>query len=253
MRILLVNDDGVHADGIKVLEKIARTLSDDVWVVAPETQKSGASHSLTVDAPLRVSSHGPQRFAVSGTPTDCMLIGSRHLVEGRPPDLVLSGINEGSNLGEDVSYSGTVAAAKEATLLGMRAIALSQERDSKGRLDWKAAERHAPDLIRRIITLDWGKGVLVNINFPARPPGDVKEVRIVSQGRRDLQIAIDRRTDPRGRDYFWILDRTGGTMGKGTDLAAIEQGAIAVTPLHLDHTYRPALARFRQHLNGAIT
>ena len=252
-RILLANDDGIHAKGLAVLEAIAHALSDDVWVVAPETQQSGASHSLTVDAPLRVSHHGPQRFAVNGTPTDCLLVGSRHLVEGRPPDLVLAGINEGSNLGEDVSYSGTVAAAKEATLLGMRAIAFSQERDSKGRLDWKTVERHAPDLIRRIIELEWGRGVLVNVNFPARAPNAVSGVWIASQGQRDLQIAIDQRTDPRGRDYFWIMDRSGGTVRKGTDLAAVAAGAIAVTPLHLDHTFRPAMTRFRRHLAGGTS
>src|SRR5437879_8802108 len=143
-RILISNDDGIRSPGIKVLEKIARDLSDDVWVVAPEQEQSGASHSLTTRRPLRMREVARRRYAVDGTPTDSVLIAVKRLLRDRPPDLVLSGINAGSNVGEDMTYSGTVAAAMEATLLGIPAIALSQ--DYRGRdIPWQTGQTRPPD------------------------------------------------------------------------------------------------------------
>jgi 5'-nucleotidase len=236
-RILVTNDDGIGAPGLKVLEKIARSLSRDVWVVAPEVEQSGAAHSLTLRRPLRVRRLSPRRFAVDGTPTDCVLLAVNHLMDERRPDLVLSGINAGSNLGEDVTYSGTVAAAMEATLLDIRSIALSQARGRQS-YAWRLALEHGADVIRRLVSVPWAAGVLMNVNFPCLAKGDVNGVQVTRQGRRAANIEVAQATDPRGRRYLWIGDfSSDNPLRPGTDLAAVRDGAIAVTPLHLDLTH----------------
>src|SRR5229473_1076171 len=154
-RILISNDDGIASPGLKVLEAIARDLSDEVWVVAPEQEQSGASHSLTTRRPLRMREVARRRYAVDGTPTDCVLIAVKRLLRDRLPDLVLSGINAGSNLGEDLTYSGTVAAAMEATLLGIPAMALSQDYRNGQDIPWQTSEAFAPEVIRRLLRLPW--------------------------------------------------------------------------------------------------
>src|ERR1700674_2938547 len=166
-RILVSNDDGIASPGIALLEKIARNLADDVWVVAPEQEQSGASHSLTTRHPLRLREVAERRYAVDGTPTDCVLLAIKRLLRDRPPDLVLSGINAGSNIGEDLTYSGTVAAAMEATLLGIPAMALSQEYRDGHRLHWETGEAIALEVIRRLLGEPWPDSTLYNINFPA--------------------------------------------------------------------------------------
>jgi 5'-nucleotidase len=167
MRILITNDDGIHAPGLEACEKIARTLSDDVWIVAPETDQSGVSHSLSLNDPLRLRELGKRRFAVKGTPTDCDIMGARHLMKERP-DLVLSGVNRGRNAAEDVSYSGTVAGAIEGTVLGIPSFSLSQAFSSgtKHMPFWDTAITFAPDLIRRVLDAGMPRDVLVNVNFP---------------------------------------------------------------------------------------
>ena len=147
MRILVSNDDGIRARGLKVLEAIAKELSDDVWVVAPETEQSGAGHSLTLHRPVRVRRISARRLAIDGTPTDCVLLAINTLIPGPPPDLVLSGVNRGSNVADDVTYSGTIAAAMEATILGVPAIALSQEYGDPARVKWGTVRHHAPDVL----------------------------------------------------------------------------------------------------------
>lgn len=238
-RILVTNDDGVNAHGIRTLEQIARTMSEDVWVVAPESNNSGAGHSLTLTRPLRVRRAGPRHFAVDGTPTDCVLLGLQRLVEGRAVDLVLSGINHGGNLADDVTYSGTIAAAMEATLLGVRAIAFSQVCKSRQRIKWTPAETFAPDLIGRLAGMDWPRDMLVNVNFPDKAARAVRGVKVTRQGKRKLGDEIVQRRDPRGEPYFWIgAARNEAAVTDGTDLAAIEAGYVSVTPIHLDMTHR---------------
>lgn len=245
-RILVTNDDGINAPGLKVLEKVARALSHDVWVVAPEMEQSGAGHSLTLRRPLQVRKIAERRFAVDGTPTDCVLLAVNRLVGERKPDLVLSGINRGANLGEDVTYSGTIAAAMEATLLELPAIALSQLRSGQT-VHWQTAAMHAADVVRRLVSIGWPKGVLMNVNFPAVAAGAVKGVRVVRQGRRISGIEVVPATDPSGRPYLWIGDFTSDeSVGKDTDLDATRHGAIAVTPLHLDLTHGVALKRLKE-------
>jgi 5'-nucleotidase len=245
LRILVTNDDGIHAPGLAAMERIAAALSDDVWVVAPETEQSGASHSLTLHHPLRLRHIGGQRYAVLGTPTDCVAMGVLEVLKDKRPDLVLSGVNRGSNIADDVTYSGTVAGAMEGTVLGIPSIALSQTY-SKGpdsRTPWETAEHHAPGLIRRLAAKGWPVGVLININFPDVAPDAVRGTEVTVVGRRDQSLLyVDARIDARQVPYYWLgFKRVPGKPGEGTDLKAIERGAISVTPLHLDLTHKEAL------------
>ena len=186
MRILITNDDGIHAEGLDICEKIARSLSDDVWVVAPEYDQSGVAHSLSLNNPLRLRQVAERRFAVRGTPTDCIIMGARHLLSGKGPDLVLSGVNRGSNVGEDVIYSGTVAGAVEGTMLGIPSLALSQafRSVSGGEPHWETSLHFAPDITRRIVAEGALRDVLINVNFPDCPPEEVKRIVVTAQGRR---------------------------------------------------------------------
>ena len=247
-RILVTNDDGIHAPGLKVLETIARRLGGEVWVVAPETNQSGASHSLTLSRPLRIRRISARHYAVDGTPTDCVLLALQKILDGAA-DLVLSGVNHGSNLGEDVTYSGTVAAAMEATVLGVRAVALSQSCRNGHPVKWGTAERFAPAILERLCAAPWPEGVLVNINFPDRVSASVEGVRVTRQGKRKVGDALVERIDPRGEPYYWIgALREEERWAEGTDLAAIADGYISVTPVHLDLTHHQSLESFRKIL-----
>jgi 5'-nucleotidase len=248
-RILVSNDDGISALGIKTLERIAGAVSDDVWVVAPETNQSGAAHSLTLTRPLRVRRHGERHFSVDGTPTDCVLIALQRIVEGPPVDLVLSGINHGANLGEDVTYSGTVAAAMEATLFKVPAVALSQICEDRQHIKWPTAERFAPEVIERLLSMPWPPDVLMNVNFPDLVAEDVLGVRVTTQGKRKIGDTLLERVDPRGEPYLWIgALREDVHPGEGTDLAAVAAGYVSVTPVHLDMTHHPSLDDLRRRL-----
>ena len=245
MRILLTNDDGIEAPGMAALEQIAAQLSDDVWVVAPAEEQSGTGHSLTLTAPIRLKQLGDKRFAVRGTPTDAVMMAVGHVMTDHRPDLLLSGVNRGPNMAEDVTYSGTVSAAMEGCLAGVPSIALSQAMaDYKvGQEDFGPARSHGADIVRRLVAAGWPAGVLINVNFPARVTADPPVV-LARQGFRDYgNIHIDARVDPRGFPYFWFgYGREMETPGVETDLHALRSGAIAVTPLHLDLTHDATLA-----------
>jgi 5'-nucleotidase len=239
-RILLSNDDGIAAPGLKLLEKIARKLSRDVWVVAPELEQSGAGHSLTLRRPLRIRQTGRRRFAVDGTPTDAVLLGINHLLKDHKPDLMLSGINRGGNMGEDVTYSGTIAAAMEATLLDVPSIAFSLYTVPGAPEQWKTAEAMAPEIITRLVAASWPKNVLINVNFPNRVPDEVGGIQIVHQGRRKLGDQLGERVDMRGEHYYWIGPlRQQSVAREGTDIWAVENGFVSITPLDLDLTHEP--------------
>jgi 5'-nucleotidase len=250
MRILVTNDDGIHAPGLKLLEDIAAQLSDDVWVVAPETDQSGVSHSLSLNDPLRLREIEEKRFAVKGTPTDCVIMAIRHVVREARPDLVLSGVNRGQNVAEDVTYSGTVAGAMEGTILGVPSIALSQAYGPGGRnaIKWRCAETHAPVIVRKILAQGIPKDILVNVNFPDCEPGEVRGVAITAQGQRSQELLrIDERVDGRGNPYFWIAFARGKHIpANGTDLWALADRRISVTPLRLDLTDEPTLTQYAQ-------
>lgn len=255
IRILLSNDDGINAPGLKALEKIAAELSDDVWVVAPETEESGASRKLTLTQPLRLREVSKRRYAVQGTPTDSVLMAVIHILKGQRPDLVLSGVNRGSNIADDVTYSGTIAAAMEGTGLGIPSIALSQSYGfEEGKpVKWSCAEHHGPWLIRRLLEVGWPKDVLINVNFPDVLPQSVEKVEVTMQGKRDQSLAnIMERVDARGNPYFWLgFTRLRSNPPEGTDLRAIYDGRISVTPLHLNLTEERARKVLAQHLDGA--
>ena len=235
-RILISNDDGVNAEGIAMLERIARTLSDDVWVVAPEHEQSGAGHSLSLHKPLRVRQVSERRFAVDGTPTDSVLLAVMEVMKGKRPGLMLSGINRGSNLAEDVTYSGTVSAAMEATLLEIPSIAFSNQ--INGAVDWSVPEHYTADIIRKLAATDIPHDRLINVNFPAVKLAAVKGLKLCPQGRRRLDDNLDRRVDPQGRNYIWI----GGQRTQAfhdhpeSDFEQIREGYITITPLSLDMT-----------------
>jgi 5'-nucleotidase len=252
MRILITNDDGIYAPGLNACERIARELSDDIWIVAPESDQSGVSHSLSLNDPLRLREVGERHFAVKGTPTDCVIMGVRHVMK-QAPDLVLAGVNRGRNAAEDVTYSGTVAGAMEGTVLGIPSFALSQSyaASTKQTPHWDTAIKFAPNLIRKVLAAGMPKDVLVNINFPDCVPGEVAGVAVTVQGKRDQELLrIEARHDGRGNPYYWIAFGRGGIAGAapGSDLAALSEKRISVTPLRLDLTDEPFMTRLAEVL-----
>jgi 5'-nucleotidase len=246
MRILITNDDGAGAHGLTVLHQIAKALSQDVWIVAPEMNQSGASHALTLQVPLRYREIGERAFAVRGTPADCVIMGVRHVMKDNPPDLILSGVNHGANLAEDVSYSGTIAGAMEGTLLGVRSIAMSLTVgfDPEGKQHWKTPLEHGPGLVEKLLAATWAPGVLMSINYPDLAPEKVAGVVATFQGRRDQGgLHIEERADTWGDPYFWVgYERRLAEPPAGSDLRAIADGMISITPLSLNLTHEPVRA-----------
>ncbi len=250
-RALLVNDDGIDSVGIKLLEEIVRTFTDDVWVVAPDEEKSGFSHSISMTVPIRLRELDDRHFAVKGTPTDCVLLAIYELMGDEPPTVIISGINRGANLAEDITYSGTAAAAMEGALLGVRSIALSQVFTIGAGTHWDTARRYAPPILATLMSCDWEPGSFVNVNFPDAPPDQVSGTRVTTQGRRlPGSFRPVRRLDERHFPYYWIkLSYQTGDLAAGTDLHAIAENAISVTPMHLDLTANV----FRQYLDKALS
>src|ERR1700716_3773368 len=251
MRILVTNDDGINSEGIDVCAEIGRALSDDVWVVAPEFDQSGVSHSLSLNDPLRLRQVEERRFAVKGTPTDCVIMGAKHILKDQPPELVLAGVNRGRNAGEDVIYSGTVAGAVEGTILGIPSVALSQSYKSRSGQPpfWETAIRFAPDIIRRVLAAGIPRDVLININFPDCAPSEVKGIAVTNQGRnRQDRLQIDARQDGRGNNYYWIayVRVRGQQPAGGGDIFALADNRIAVTPLRLDMTDEPFMTKLAE-------
>lgn len=251
-RILITNDDGVHAAGIKLLAKIASAISDDVWIVAPETEQSGVAHSLTLHQPVRIKQYGDKQYSVSGTPTDSVMFAHQVIMVDTPPDLVFSGINIGSNVGDDVTYSGTVAGAMEATLLNVPAIAFSQffaeEKDLEN--GWKTAEHFAPQVIDRLLKMTWQDGVFMNVNFPACRPNQVQGIAAVPQGKRVFKVNLHERLDPKKRTYYWIGSNRNEAMTENCDVDLLSKDYVTITPLHLDLTQHAMLASMRDVFDG---
>lgn len=249
MRILCTNDDGIYARGLESLEKIARELSDDVWVVAPQEEQSGAARALTLAKPVRVRQYNERRFAVSGTPSDCVLMALDKILPEKP-DLILSGVNNGQNLAEDITVSGTIAAAFQGMSLGVPSLALSLARFDRDKAKWGTTEALGPGIVRKLLEAGWPSDVVVNVNFPDREAGDVTGVEVTRQGHRDaFQLFAEERKDLRGGTYYWY-----GYTGQlsdppaGSDLKAIYDGRISITPVHLALTHEGAVAS----LSGAF-
>jgi 5'-nucleotidase len=230
-RILVTNDDGIFSEGLLVLEDALRAFAD-VVVVAPDREQSAVSHALTIRHPLRATPLAPERWAVDGTPTDCVNLGVLHLSRRKLPDLVVSGINFGSNLGEDVTYSGTVSAAFEASIRGIPSIAISQQLGEG--MSFGRAAAFAAELARSLLSAPRRKSPwILNVNVPVGEPAGVEVVRL---GRRELSASVVAKKDPRGQSYYWIGQIAPGRLEKGTDFEAIGRNRITVTPLHLDLT-----------------
>ncbi|MEM6846475.1 MAG: 5'/3'-nucleotidase SurE [Pseudomonadota bacterium] len=235
MRILITNDDGARADGIKLLEEIARTFTDDVWLVAPESDQSGVSHAISLHEPLRIHQETERHFYINGTPADCAVLGVEHILD-RKPDLVLSGVNRGGNMADSIAYSGTVGAAMTALLMGVRSMALSQFLQSPT-IHWETAKAYAVPLIERLLTIDWPRPVCPNINFPACPPEEVKGVRVCRPGHGYIGgVNVEQRFDMRGGAYHWLQFRRSNDVHEDPtcDLALLRQNYVTITPLRLD-------------------
>lgn len=250
MRILLTNDDGFYAKGIKQLKDVLKD-DNDVCVVAPDRERSATSHSLTLDFPLRINKKGEEEYTVDGTPTDCVLVAVHGLMKGNLPELIISGINHGANMGEDITYSGTVAAAFEGTILGIRSISISLV--GKEDLLFDAAKIFIKGFVKSLKNFMLSPGTLVNINVPNLPPSEIKGIAITKLGKRIYRDDIIRHIDPRGKYYYWI----GGDIPTwekihGTDFEAIEEGKISVTPLHLDLTHYKEVENMRKHIDELL-
>jgi 5'-nucleotidase len=250
-RILITNDDGIHAPGIAAMERIARHFTDDVWIVAPDFERSGASRSVSLADPVRVRELEPKRFSLlRGTPTDCVVMALDAIMRDAPPTLVLSGVNRGANLAEDMTYSGTVAAAMEAAQFGVRAIAMSQVFTPGSPVRWQTAETHAPRVIETLLRMQVPRGVFHNVNFPDVEPDQVKGVRASRQGRwGHVKLNVHDRTDARNFPYAWLaFTHEPGTPEQGTDVEVAYGGWISVTPLHSDITYHDGIGPLERAL-----
>jgi len=245
-RILLSNDDGIDAPGLALLERVARKFSDDVWVVAPATEQSAASRALSIRDPLRVDRRDERHIAVFGTPTDSVMMGVLELVEGKRPDLILSGVNKGQNLAEHITLSGTIAAAIQGMEMDIPSVALSQSYPFTidGVIHWETAEHFAVPVMEKLFAAKWPRDVLINVNFPDCPPDEVERVEVTRMGRRDADlIEIHKRKDPGGREYHWLgFNGRLSTPPVGTDLNSIYSKRISVTPLHMDLTHYKTVA-----------
>ncbi len=248
-RVLLSNDDGINAPGLKALEDAIRPHVRELWVCAPETEQSATSHSLTLRRPLRIRHVSEHKYAVDGTPTDAVLLGVSRLMTDAKPDLVLSGINRGGNLGEDVTYSGTVAAAMEGAMLGIPSVALSQVYTDQHKVKWATAKSWTPKVLKMLLAQGWPKGIFINVNFPDVIATKVTGVEVVRQGRRKIGGDLTRGVDPRGDEYFWIgPQRDEQRFLKGTDLASCHGGAVSVTALALNLTDTATLRKLKAGL-----
>ncbi|HEV2860483.1 MAG TPA: 5'/3'-nucleotidase SurE [Pyrinomonadaceae bacterium] len=237
VRILLTNDDGIHSDGLTKLEEALRELGD-VYVVAPASEMSGASHSLTLSRPLRIRQIDRRHWTVDGTPTDCVTFALNHILpESERPHICCSGINHGGNLGDDATYSGTVAGALEATILGVPGLAFSLV--ARENFDFTEAARYALVATRKVVEEGLPDGTLLNVNIP---PGEIRGVRVTRQGIKKARPIITEHIDPRGKAYYWIGEEYYGTSAEdGTDYAAVEAGLVSVTPMRSDMTNHDVL------------
>ena len=245
MKILISNDDGIHAPGIKILQEIAEKITDEVVVCAPDSNMSGAGHSLTLKTPLRLTEHSAKHYSVNGTPTDSVVMALRYLLKDKP-DFVFSGVNCDANLADDISYSGTVAAAIEGSLFGIPAIAFSQALGKDGKANWDIAKVYGPVVLKVILEkFKFPKGVFLNINFPAVELEKVQGIRVTSQGYRAIEDHVIQSIDPRGEPYFWIgpaeYRKKDDEKNITTDLGAINNGYVSITPLSIDMTEKSLL------------
>lgn len=259
-RVLLTNDDGIAAPGLALLERIAAQLAEEVWVVAPEHDQSGTGQGISVHSPLRVYHHGERRFAVSGTPSDCVMFAMAEWLEETPPDLVLSGINSGANIGDSVPYSGTLGAVLSADLLGLPAIGLSQAFLDRTAIDWSCVERYAAPTIRALWARREGSGCCWNVNFPACSATAVSHLRMTQQSRGSItRPRLQAGQDGRGLPYWWLSfeHSSAHIVAPEADVTALREKRIAITPLRdtrrwLEWGEERAIAELASHSDSGV-
>ena len=249
-RILLTNDDGIDAPGMAVLEAIAAELAREVWVVAPEHDQSGQSHAISLHHAVRISERGNRRFGVTGTPGDCAVVGLCHLMKDAAPQLVLSGVNRGLNLGMETVFSGTVGGAMTAMMLGVPAIALSQAFSDRTNVPWDTARTLGAGTVRQLLAMGWDEQACINVNFPPIPADQVGPMILARQGEGMIAgMQVETRTDPRGMQYHWLNFRRGERpQGPESDYSALRAGNVVVTPLRYDRTDDVAYRGLAAHL-----
>lgn len=253
-KVLLTNDDGFDAPGLRTLTEVADELAEEVWIVAPNYDQSGTSHSLSLHSPLRVSQKAERKYSVSGTPGDCVVMAVRHLMVSGRPDLILSGINRGANLGIETVFSGTVGAAMAGLLLGIPSMALSQAFSDRNAVRWDTARALAPKVVTQFAKGDWSKGSILNINFPDIPVSEVGPIELTSQGTGLMEdVDVISGIDPRSLEYHWLrLRRSAREDAAGTETFAISRGRVSVTPLQFERTNQPILANLQAGLTGSL-
>ena len=249
-RVLLTNDDGFDAPGLRILTEVAEELAEEVWIVAPNYDQSGTSHSLSLHSPLRVSQKEERRFSVSGTPGDCVVMAVRHLMVSGRPDLILSGINRGANLGIETVFSGTVGAAMTGMLLGIPSMALSQAFSDRNAVRWDTARALAPKVIRQFAKGGWSQGSILNINFPDVPADKAGPIELTIQGTGLMEdVDVVSGIDPRSLEYHWLhLRRSAREDTPGSETFAIGHGRVSVTPLQFERTNQDVLASLQAGL-----
>jgi 5'-nucleotidase len=248
-RILITNDDGIDAQGLAVLERIAAELAREVWLVAPEHDQSGVSHAVSLHHPIRLSERGARRYGVTGTPGDCAVMGVCHLMPD-PPQLLLAGVNRGANLGLETVFSGTVGGAMTGMLLGVPSIALSQAWTDREHVRWETAAVRGADVVRQLLAVGWGAATCLNVNFPDLPAAECGPLTLARQGPGLIEgLQVETRTDPRGFTYHWLSFRRGPRdQGPESDVDALAAGRIVVTPLRYDRTDEEAYAMLAKAL-----
>ena len=234
MLILLTNDDGIHAQGMLAAEKELKKIGE-VLMVAPDREQSASSHSLTLERPLRLKKVGDNRYTCDGTPTDCVMMAIHGILEHRPPDLLVSGINHGANMAEDVTYSGTVAAAIEGSTMGIPSMAVSNT-DAENIKSYRTAARFTARLAKRFEELDLPPRTFLNINFPKIEDNKIPDYQFTRLGQRTYKDIIIKKTDPRGKDYYWIAGEAVWESIEGTDFQAISSGFISISALKMNFT-----------------
>lgn len=251
-RVLLTNDDGIDAPGLAILEDIAGKIAREVWVVAPEHDRSGTSHSISLHAPLRVSEEGVRRYAVSGTPGDCVVMAVRQLMSQAPPSLILSGVNRGANLGVETVFSGTVGAAMTGMLLGIPSIALSQTFSDRDDVPWETARKRAPEIIRHFVEQGWNRQACLNINFPAVPPDQAGPLVVARQGAGLVKgIDVISRVDPRGFTYHWLqFQRELEEDAPEAEASLIAKNFVTITPLQFERTNETAFSELKESIEA---
>ncbi|KND57309.1 5-nucleotidase SurE [Candidatus Burkholderia verschuerenii] len=253
-RVLLTNDDGINAPGLAVLEAVAAELAHEVWVIAPEHDQSGTSHSISLHSPLRVSRQGERRYGVQGTPGDCVVMAVRHIMKDAPPALVLSGINRGANLGVETMFSGTVGAAITGLLLGLPSIALSQTFSDHDNVRWDTARALAPGVIRQLLAISHDAPTCLNVNFPDCDASAAGPLTVTRQGVGLVEgIDVVTHTDPRGMDYHWLrFQRSARPNSPDSETAVVGSGRVSCTPLHFDRTDERTFATLEAGLRQGI-